>query len=81
MQEGDFKHIDYIDVFPTYVTEFVNVVSTGNATHNVMLVDEVGRILYGEKFCGSVQVPMSGCISGTYFIVVDELERFKIIKR
>ncbi|MCQ2082079.1 MAG: hypothetical protein MJZ11_10505 [Lachnospiraceae bacterium] len=81
MQEGDFKHIDYIDVFPTYVTEFVNVVSTGNATHNVMLVDEVGRILYGEKFCGSIQVPMSGCISGTYFIVVDELERFKVIKR
>lgn len=81
MQEGDFKQIDYIDVFPTYVTEFVNVVSTGNATHNVMLVDEVGRILYGEKFSGSVQVPMSGCISGTYFIVVDELERFKIIKR
>lgn len=81
MQDGDFKQIDYIDVFPTYVTEFVNVVSTGNATHNVMLVDEVGRILYGEKFSGSVQVPMSGCISGTYFIVVDELERFKIIKR
>lgn len=81
IQDADIKVVDFIDVYPTIVKDWVNVVATGESTHNVMLVDELGRVLQEEEFNGSVRVPMNGCVSGTYFIVVDEQERFKVIKR
>lgn len=76
-----FVSHDFIDVFPTLVTDMVTVRSTGRNDHEAVLVDDLGRTLQTVPFNGSVQISMEGYISGTYFIVVDGKERFKIVRK
>ena len=76
-----FVSNDFIDVFPTLVTDKVTVRSTGRADHEALLVDDLGRTLQRVPFNGTVQISMEGYISGTYFIVVDGKERFKIVRK
>lgn len=76
-----FVSHDFIDVFPTLVTDKVTVRSTGRADHEALLVDDLGRTLQRVPFNGKVQISMEGYISGTYFIVVDGKERFKIVRK
>ncbi len=76
-----YVKIPFINVFPTLVTNIVNVSSTDKSEHNAILVDELGRTLMIVSFNGSVQISMDNYISGTYFIVVDNQEKFKIIKK
>ena len=76
-----FVSHDFIDVFPTLVTDMVTVRSTGRNDHEAVLVDNLGRTLQTVPFNGSVQISMEGYISGTYFIVVDGQEKIKIIKK
>lgn len=76
-----FVSHDFIDVFPTLVTDMVTVRSTGRNDHEAVLVDNLGRTLQTVPFNGSVQISMEGYISGTYFIVVDGKERFKIVRK
>lgn len=83
-KEGfDLTFVDhhFINIFPTLVTDFVTVSSTDKSDHNAMLIDELGRTLLVVSFNGSVQISMNEYISGTYFIVVDNKENFKIIKK
>ena len=68
-------------VFPTFVSDIVTVRSSDVLPHDAMLVDEFGRILHTVSFKGSVQISMNDYISGSYFIVVDNQERIKIIKK
>ena len=72
---------DFIDVFPTLVTDKVTVRSTGRTDHEALLVDDLGRKLQRVPFNGTVLISMEGYISGTYFIVVDGKERFKIVRK
>ena len=67
--------------FPTFVSDIVSVRSSDVLPHDAMLVDEFGRILHTVSFNGSVQISMNNYISGSYFIVVDNQERIKIIKK
>lgn len=76
-----FVSHDFIDVFPTLVTDMVTVRSTGRNDHEAVLVDDLGRTLQTVPFNGSVQISMNDYISGTYFIVVDGQEKIKIIKK
>ena len=76
-----YVKIPFINVFPTLVTNIVNVSSTDKSEHNAILVDELGRKLMIVSFNGLVQISMDNYISGTYFIVVDNQEKFKIIKK
>ena len=68
-------------VFPTFVSDIVTVRSSDVLPHDAMLVDEFGRILHTVSFNGSVQISMNDYISGSYFIVVDNQERIKIMKK
>lgn len=82
--EKNGKHknlIHFIYVSPTLVTNQVSVRSSDVLPHDAMLVDEFGRILHTVSFNGSVQISMNDYISGSYFIVVDNQERIKIIKK
>jgi len=82
--EKNGKHknlIHFICVSPTLVTNQVSVRSSDVLPHDAMLVDEFGRILHTVSFSGSVQISMNDYISGSYFIVVDNQERIKIIKK
>ena len=46
-----------------------------------MLVDDLGKTLYNVTFNGSVEIMTSDYLSGVYFIVVDDKETFKVIKK
>ena len=72
---------DFINVYPTIVTDIITVSSSDKSVHNAVLVDELGRTLQIVSFNGSVQISMDDYISGSYFIVVDNQEKFKIIKK
>ena len=54
-----------INVYPTIVTDFVTVSSSDKSVHDVILVDELGRILHTVTFNGSVQISMDDYISGS----------------
>ncbi|MBO7442666.1 MAG: hypothetical protein J6T83_06270, partial [Paludibacteraceae bacterium] len=84
MLDKNGKHknlIHFISVSPTLVTNQVSVIASDKSVHDAMLVDEFGRILHTVSFNGSVQISMNDYISGSYFIVVDNQERIKIIKK
>lgn len=71
----------FIDVYPTLVTDMVTIMTSDKTDHNAVLMDDLGRTLQIISFNGSVQISMNDYISGTYFIIVDNQEKFKILRK
>lgn len=72
---------EYVEVYPTLVDDYLNVRTNGENGHEVYLVDELGRVLYSDKFIGYVRIPMGGYERAAYFVVIDNGGWFKVIKK
>lgn len=75
------EEMEYLEVYPTIVFHDVTVKSNTQKVHVAKVADELGRIYRNVKFVGMVQIPMDDMDSGTYFVIVDDDEMFKVVKR
>ena len=74
--------IESFKVYPLLVTDYVNIESNmSNVKHEAKLVDEQGRVLQSFSFIGSARIDMDRYASGVYHICLDNVQRYKIMKR
>ncbi len=73
--------VELIDVYPTLVSDVVNVNVKDKMSHKLILTDESGRLLYIASFSEYIQISMNDYISGVYLVVVDDWYSFKILKK
>lgn len=52
-----------------------------DGTHQVLLIDEVGRVLLRKQMEGFVEMSMDGYPVGLYFVVIDSEKKYKLIKK
>lgn len=71
-----------IVVYPNVVSDCVKIESNKkDGTHQVLLIDEVGRVLLQKQMEGFVEMSMDGYPVGLYFVVIDSEKKYKLIKK
>jgi hypothetical protein len=72
-----------ISIFPNPARESVHIKSILPGTADVVIIDQLGRKVYGQKFCGGNTIDISSFASGVYYVEIryqHEIIRKKFIK-
>lgn len=76
----EYAYPEVIRVYPLFVDDVLHVESSDAESHEVQIVDELGRIVYAGTFQSSLTISVASLKSGVYIVWVDEKERWKVVK-